>query len=100
MKIKPYQIIGACFGLLAVGSLLAIDQKKELKTVIAVAWLVIPPIYFFFELHWGREHHPEQLENCKLSQESASKIWVGVAAALGLKTLGACRTSRRVPGIW
>lgn len=88
MEIKPYQIIGGCFGLLAVVSFLAFNLSNQWKVFILSAWAVVPPIYFFFELHWVRKNRPSELENCKLSQESASKIWAGVAAALALVFFG------------
>jgi hypothetical protein len=58
------------------------------KKVVAAAWLVLPPVWFFFELHWVRRTRPEELASLKESQHSAAKIWAGVAAALGLLFFG------------
>lgn len=86
---KLYQIFGAFMGVLAVISFLTPNTlTPEQKSWIAAAWLVIPPIYFFIEIHLVRRNHPDDLENCKLSQESASKIWAGVAAALSIIYFG------------
>jgi len=86
-KLRYYQIIGAAAGLCAIGSFMAFDMPRRVKIGIAVAWLILPPIFFFIELHWVRKHQPGELDACKLSQESASKIWAGVSAALALVLL-------------
>lgn len=83
-KLRYYHILGAAMGICAIASFMAMDLCKDTKAGILVAWLVSPPIYLFFELHWVRRLYPTELENCKLSQESASRIWAGVAAALAV----------------
>lgn len=80
--------LGFVWAAAAVASFLAGDLTPLAQKCIVVAWLLVPPIYFFFELHWVRKHLPTELENCKMSQQAAAKIWAGVSAALGLMYLG------------
>jgi hypothetical protein len=60
------------------------ELTQDAKKYILVAWYLVPPTYFFFEIHWVRRNLPNELGNCKMSQEAAAKIWAGVAAALTL----------------
>lgn len=85
---RVIHVLGFVWAAAAVASFLAWTLSLAVQKGIIVAWLVIPPVYFFFELHWVREHLSAELEKCKMSQEAAAKIWAGVAAALGLIYLG------------
>jgi cyanate permease len=83
-----YRIIGGVAGIAAILSFLAFPLSDRWKLAIAIEWLILPPVFFFFELHWVRNHMPDELQNCKMSQESASKIWQGISAALLLVYFG------------
>jgi hypothetical protein len=87
-----YGAIGAATAVLSIISVVtaAIIECEPFRKWLAVGWGVIPPIYFFFELHWAR-HKVEQGElaakefaNLKESQEKAEKIWAAVLAALSV----------------
>jgi hypothetical protein len=85
---RVIHVLGFVWAGSAVASFLAWNLPGPLKVGILVAWLVIPPVYFFFELHWVRKHLAAELEDCKMSQEAAARIWAGVATALGLLYFG------------
>ncbi len=87
---RTIHILGFVWAAAAVASFLAWSLTPAIQKGVIVVWFLIPPVYFFFEIHWVRKHLPDELENCKMSQEAAAKIWAGVAAALGLIYLG-CR---------
>ena len=80
--ISLIHVIGAIAALCAAGSFFIFPDAPQWKLRIVVAWMILPPVYFFFELHWVRRNRPERLAACKESQESAAKIWAGVVAAL------------------
>jgi len=85
---RVIHILGFVWAGLAVASFLAWNVSPAVRKAILIAWLLVPPVYFFFELHWVRKHLRAELDNCKMSQEAATKIWAGVSAALALMYFG------------
>ncbi|HZF09964.1 MAG TPA: hypothetical protein VFE33_14335 [Thermoanaerobaculia bacterium] len=79
--LKTSHISGALGALAALASFISLTPHDWKKLVI-VAWLTIPPVFFFLEIHRVRRENPADLADCKMSQEAAAKIWAGVAAAL------------------
>jgi hypothetical protein len=93
VPLRSYQIIGFLAGLAAVACFVAapvantapVTNTEFWKRLVAAAWLVVPPVWFFFELHWVRNNRGQvALARCKESQDAAAKVWGGVAAALAL----------------
>lgn len=79
--IRYFHVVGVIAGVAAVLSFLYVAYTDWRKFIVA-AWLVGPPVWFFFEFHSVRRHNPKDLPTLKESQEMATKIWAGVAAAL------------------
>jgi hypothetical protein len=77
-------ISGAIGALAALASFMGTLTPHDWKKLVLVAWLTIPPVFFFLEIHRVRRVNPQDLDDCKMSQESAAKIWAGVAAALAV----------------
>jgi len=75
-------ISGAIGAIAAVASFMGDLSLHDWKKLVIVAWLTLPPVFFFLEIHRVRKDKPEEVDNCKLSQDAAAKIWAGVAAAL------------------
>ena len=80
--IRYYHIIGVATGLAAVASFFFVPLACQ--KLIAAGWMSLPPVWFFFEFHYVRKHRPGSLDSLKESQESAAKVWAGVAAALAI----------------
>ena len=49
-----------------------------------LSWLIVPPLWFFFEYQFLFKHYGPDgaFESFKYGQDVASKIWLGIAAAL------------------
>ena len=50
-------------------------------SIMVVLWLIVPPIYFFFELYF-RGVNKEAREMIETYQQAAQRIWLAVAAVL------------------
>jgi hypothetical protein len=57
---------------------------KRIQVVVLVLWLVLPPIWFWFEQRWKSRLEPPSTEfdRFKYSQEQAAKIWLALVTAL------------------
>jgi len=60
---------------------------KILEAIIVVGWLLLPPVYFWYEYFYvyGRTRNAAaraDLESFKYGQDVASKIWIAVVSAL------------------
>jgi len=64
---RVIHVLGFVWAGLAVASFLAGNFSPTIQKAIIIAWFLVPPIYFFFELHWVRKHLPRELDNCKMS---------------------------------
>lgn len=75
--------VGIFLAILSVGWALAIGEGSPcLKWIVAV-WSLVPPLWFFFELHWARARRKDAiLERLKESQASAAAVWAGLVAFL------------------
>ena len=62
------------------------DPVKRWQAAIIIGWLLIPPIYFWFEYFWIYKSVPEatrpDLESFKYGQDVSSKIWIATTSAL------------------
>jgi hypothetical protein len=86
-KFDGYYILGFGLGLAAVASFLWYSHFPPfVRQIIIAAWLVGPPIYFFFEFHAARNKPVDDatLTRVKDSQARAEKVWAGVSAALAV----------------
>ncbi len=81
-------VIGASFTIGAIISLIFIPkQNPRMRAAILALWLIVPPVYFFGEFHYDRDWSKlpaAEMTDVKDSEDSASKVWAGVAAALAL----------------
>ena len=63
-------------------SLYLAQSSKPLKGWIAIAWAVLPPIWFWFEYTYlideEQKNNKDFRERLKFSQDCASKVWVAV----------------------
>jgi hypothetical protein len=51
--------------------------------VVVACWLVVPPVFFFWDLHYpGADDDKNAVVSRKDSEDAAAKVWAGVAAAL------------------
>ncbi|RBP40322.1 hypothetical protein DES53_10828 [Roseimicrobium gellanilyticum] len=87
MQHKQYKttaIVSIVIALLSLGLAVLFPQHRVVMAFVLGGWAIIPPVYFFFELHHAiGKNIPGEVDRIKASQEAAAKIWAGVAAALG-----------------
>ena len=69
----------------AIYSFLAFKKNENHRRVILMGWLLLPPIFFYFEYFFQAPYlSPKELERFKDLQSRASQIWAGVSAGLAL----------------
>jgi uncharacterized membrane protein YjfL (UPF0719 family) len=83
----PYIVLdvgGALLGIVTVLAMLVVKRNSFRKAVV-IAWLVIPPILFLGDYYVTRMSSVEaEVTRMKERQELASRIWIGVGAALAV----------------
>ncbi|MDK9708213.1 MAG: hypothetical protein OEL83_14310 [Desulforhopalus sp.] len=69
-------LVGAAF------SVYLPQTSKSVRCWIAVAWTVLPPIWFWFEYTYlatdEQKNDKDFRERLKFSQDCASKVWIAV----------------------
>jgi len=59
--------------------------RSNLQTLLAVCWLILPPLWFILEWHMYKPKPTrEDFERFKYNQDRARDVWVGIAAALAI----------------
>ena len=84
--LKLIKFVGAILAAAAaIYSLTIKNVSVNRKRVILLAWLVAPPIFFYFEYFFQTPLlTSDELSRFKDLQSLASGIWAGIAAALAI----------------
>jgi len=89
-KINPVQCFTVVSAILAlVTVLLPVFRPKmcdDTKGMILAIWLIIPPLWFWWEyiFIYRSAVKPEEFEKFKYGQDVSRNLWVGISAALAL----------------
>jgi len=65
------------------------DPWKAIKALLLSMWLILPPIWFWFEYHIFFHHlSADERQSLKEYQEISRNVWAGVAALFALIYFG------------
>jgi len=70
----------------------SLTRTGKWKVAILLFWMVLPPIWFWFEYvglyRYDNEDQREKLDEFKYTQDVASKIWIALVTALTILYFG------------